>query len=77
MIKKIVITISEDYLDKIKSITESLIKEGLVVTNVYEFGVIIGNAEDINIIKLKNRREIISVTEEKHPSIDPPEEDIQ
>jgi len=75
--KNIVITVSESYLDKLKSIADILRKDGLTITNLYEFGVITGNAEDKIIKKLRDHKEIISVTEEKRAFIAPPNAEIQ
>jgi hypothetical protein len=69
MIKNIVITVSESYLDKLKSIADSLRKDGLTITNLYDFGVITGNAEEKIIKKLRDHKEIISLTEEKQAFI--------
>ena len=75
--KNIVITVAEGYLDKLKSIADILRKDGLTITNLYEFGVITGNAEDKIIKKLRDHKEILSLTEEKQAFIGPPDSDIQ
>ncbi len=76
--KNIVITISEDYIKELGSISDSLRKDGFEITNVYEFGVIIGTVADENIIeKLRKRKEIIALTEEKQANLPPPDSDIQ
>jgi hypothetical protein len=75
--KNIVITVAEGYLDKLKSIADILRKDGLTITNLYEFGVITGNAEDKIIKKLRDHKEILSLTEEKQTFIGPPDTDIQ
>lgn len=77
MLKNIVITISESYLDKLKSIADLLKRDGMTITNLYDFGVITGNAEDKIINKLRDHKEIISLTEEKQAFISPPDAEIQ
>ena len=71
--KNIVITISENYLGNLKSIADLLRKEGLTITNLYDFGVITGCAAEIIIKKLRAHKEIISLTEEKQAFIAPPD----
>ncbi|MDD2512641.1 MAG: hypothetical protein PHS71_05230 [Proteiniphilum sp.] len=75
--RHIVITISEIYLDRLGSVAESLRKEGLIVTHLYEFGVIIGIADDAVIPKIRNRKEIVALNEEKEVNIPPPDADVQ
>ena len=75
--KNIVITVSENYLDKVKSLADLLRKDGLTITNLYEFGVITGNAEDRIIKKLRDHKEIISLTEDKQAFVAPPDAGIQ
>ena len=75
--KNIVITISENYLDNLKSIADLLRQEGLTITNLYDFGVITGCAEEIIIKKLRDHKEVISLTEEKQAFIAPPDSEIQ
>ena len=76
--KNIVITISDNFVNELKSIAQELHKDGLIITNVYEFGVIIGTVDDDKIIeKLRKHKEVISLTEEKQANISPPESEIQ
>ena len=76
--KNIVITISDKYLTELSSISESLRKDGFEISNVYEFGVLIGTVADENILnKLRKRKEIMALTEEKKVNIPPPDADIQ
>lgn len=77
MIKNVVITISESCLDRLKSVADALHQEGLTITNLYEFGVIIGHADDKVINILRKHEEIISLTEQKYISISPPDSEIQ
>lgn len=74
---QIVITISEIYLDRLSSVADNLREEGLIITHLYAFGVIIGKAEEEVIPKLRNHKEILSMTEEKEVNLTPPESDIQ
>jgi hypothetical protein len=77
MTRNIVITVSESYLDKLQHLAEMFSKEGLTITNLYEFGVITGNAEARVIKKLRNHKEIISLTEDRQAFVAPPESNIQ
>lgn len=75
--KHIVITISEFYLDRLSSLAESLREEGLTITQLYEFGVIIGIAEEETIPKIRNHEGVISLTDEKEEKIAPPDSEVQ
>ncbi len=74
---QIVITISEIYLDQLSIVAENLREDGLIITHLYDFGVIIGMAEKEVILKIRNHKEIISMSEEKEVNLTPPESDIQ
>lgn len=75
--RHIIITISEYYLDRLGAVADSLRDEGLIVTQLYEFGVIIGFADEEVIPRIRNRAEIVSLNEEKEATIPPPDADIQ
>lgn len=75
--KKVVITISELYLDRIEWVAESLREEGLTITHLYEFGVIIGYALEENIVQMRHQEGILSLSEEKEPNVPPSDEEIQ
>lgn|GEM_PF-548748 len=75
--KKIVITVSAYYLDRLDVVAENLREEGVTITRLYEFGVIVGYAEEETIDKIRQHDEIVSLTDEKEVGIPPPEEDIQ
>lgn len=75
--RQIVITISAYYLDRLDIVAENLREEGVMITRLYEFGVIIGYAEEETIDKIRRHKEIVSLTDEKEAVIPPPEEDIQ
>ena len=64
-------------MGNLKSIADLLKKEGLTITNLYDFGVITGSAEEIIIKKLRDHKEVISLTEEKQAFIAPPDSEIQ
>ena len=75
--KQIVITVSAYYLDRLDVVAENLREEGVTITRLYEFGVIIGYAEEEIIDKIRHHKEIASLTDEKDVVIPPPEEDVQ
>ena len=75
--KQIIITISAYYLDRLDVVAENLREEGVTITRLYEFGVIIGYAEETTIDKIRHRKEIASLTDEKDVVIPPPEEEVQ
>ncbi|BBD44633.1 hypothetical protein SDC9_158679 [bioreactor metagenome] len=75
--KQIIITISAYYLDRLDVVAENLREEGVTITRLYEFGVIIGYAEEEIIDKIRHHKEIASLTDEKDVVIPPPEEDVQ
>ncbi|MEA4949731.1 MAG: hypothetical protein VB068_08800 [Petrimonas sp.] len=75
--RQIVITISAYYLDRLDIVAENLREEGVMITRLYEFGVIIGYAEEETIDKIRHHKEIVSLTDEKEAIIPPPDEDIQ
>ncbi len=75
--KQIVITVSAFYLDRLDVVAENLREEGVTITRLYEFGVIVGYAEEETINKIRQNEEIVSLTDEKEASIPPPDEDIQ
>lgn len=75
--KRVVITISEYYLDRLSVVAEGLREEGLTITHLYEFGVIIGVAEEETIARIREHEEIVALTEEKQAGIAPPDSEIQ
>lgn len=68
---------SETKLDKLKLLADLLKKDGLNITNLYDFGIITGYAEDIIIEKLRQHKEIVSLTEDNQVNIAPPDSEIQ
>ncbi len=77
MKKNLVITLSDKYIGRIKEIVKMLSNDGLVIANVYEFGVITGTTEEINVEKIKKHKEIEALTEELNISISPPDSELQ
>jgi hypothetical protein len=63
--KNIIISISENNLSDLESIAESMAKDGLVISNTFEFGVICGSADEDTIERLKARKEVESIVEDK------------
>jgi len=75
--KQIVITVSAYYLDRLDVVAKNLREEGVTITRLYEFGVIVGYAEEETIDKIRQHDEIVSLTDEKEVGIPPSDEDIQ
>ncbi|RNC65402.1 hypothetical protein [Proteiniphilum sp. X52] len=75
--RQIIITISEIYLDRLNIVAEQLHREGLLIIKLYEFGVIIGMAEEEVIPKIRDHKEVASLVEEKRVNIPPPDSEIQ
>lgn len=75
--KRVVITISEYYLDRLSIVAEGLQEEGLTITHLYEFGVIIGVAEEEAIPRIRKHKEVAALTEEKQADVPPPDSTIQ
>ncbi|CAG5069389.1 hypothetical protein DYBT9623_02125 [Dyadobacter sp. CECT 9623] len=75
--KSIVITISETYLSNLRTVADELCEEGLTITNLFEFGVITGHADEEILGKLRDHKEVISLTEEKQATIPPPDSPVQ
>lgn len=75
--RQLIITISEIYLDRLSVVAKELHQEGLTITRIYEFGVIIGVAEEEIIPKIRNHKEVASLVEEKKVDLPPPDAEIQ
>ena len=75
--KDIIITIADKYFDKIPEIVEYFKSKGLEVTNVFEFGVVTGRANEETINYLRNLNEVAVLQEDTLASIPPPESEIQ
>lgn len=77
MMRTIIITISEMYLKTLHIVAENLREEGVTIVHVYKFGVIVGIADNSTIDKIRNHKEIESLTDEKKHSIPPPKSPIE
>jgi MoaA/NifB/PqqE/SkfB family radical SAM enzyme len=75
--RQIVITISAYYLDRMDKVADTLREEGVTITRLYEFGVIVWYAEEDTIARIRHQKEIASLRDEKEAEIPPPGEDIQ
>lgn len=75
--RRIIITIYEIYLDRLTIVAEQLHREGLVIVHIYEFGVIIGMAEEEAIPGIRNHKEVASLEEDKQVNIPPPDAEVQ
>lgn len=63
--KKIVITIRDSEIPNIKNLTKLFASAGLIISDVFEFGVIIGSADEYTMKVLKTYKEIEWIDEEK------------
>ena len=77
MKKKVIITISEQYLNGLDSVVAKLKEDGLVVSRLYDYGVIVGEIEENNLDYILVHKEVLSCSEEKKIHITPPDSDIQ
>lgn len=77
MKKHVVITLATSEFGEIDSIVEQLSNEGLHVSRVNSFGVIRGIIDDQYIDHIRQHQDILSIAEEKHYNINPPDFDVQ
>lgn len=75
--QRIVITISEIYLDRLTIVAEMLHKDGLSIIQVYEFGVIVGEVHEEMIPSIRKHKEVVSLIVEKQVGIPPPDSQVQ
>ncbi len=75
--KRIVITVSEYYLHELNVVANELREEGVTITQLHEYGVIVGLAEEETIERIRHHKEVESLTEEKEVKIAPPSAQIQ
>jgi hypothetical protein len=75
--KRIIITVSEYYLHELNVVADELREEGMTITQLYEYGVIVGVAEEDTIERIRHHREVESLTEDKEVKIAPPDAQIQ
>ena len=71
--ENIVITISDTEIPKLGNLVELFANEGMTINYVFEFGVIIGTADQGTIERLKTHKEIESIEVEKLVNLSPPE----
>lgn len=77
MKKNILITFNENYLNEIDNILDYLREEGMIINNVYDFGVVSGILEEDKFEKIRSFKEISLLKEDEKINIPPPDEDIQ
>lgn len=77
MKKNIVITLNDRYLEEIDNTLNYLREEGMIINNVYEFGVVSGILKEENFAKIRALKEVLLLKEEEKINIPPPNEDIQ
>ncbi|WP_294083476.1 hypothetical protein [Proteiniphilum sp. UBA5384] len=75
--RQLIITISEIYLDRLTIVANQLHREGLTIIRIYEFGVIVGTAEEDAIPRIRRHKEVASLVEEKKVDLPPPDSEIQ
>lgn len=75
--KRIVITVSEYYLHQLNVVADELREEGMTITELYEYGVIVGLAAEETIERIRHHKEVAALTEEKEARIAPPDAEIQ
>lgn len=59
--KNIIITLSNEHTKDLESISQSMSKDGLRITRLFEFGVIAGSANEETIEKLKKYKEVYAI----------------
>jgi hypothetical protein len=59
--KNIIITLSNEHTKDLESISQSMSKDGLRITRLFEFGVIAGSANEETIEKLKKYKEVYAM----------------
>ncbi len=75
--KRVVITVSEYYLHQLNVVADELREEGVTITQLHEYGVIVGLAAEETIERIRHHKEVESLTEEKEVSIAPPGAEVQ
>lgn len=74
---KVIVTISDKYVKDIEEIQKCLLVDGLIVHELFDFGIIIGEIEEENLLQVRQKKEILSVIEDVQYKINPPESEIQ
>ena len=75
--KRIIITVSEYYLQQLNVVADELREEGVTITQLHEYGVIVGLAAEETIERIRRHKEVAALTEEKEVRIAPPEAQVQ
>lgn len=75
--KRIIITVSEYYLHELNVVADELREEGVTITQLHEYGVIVGLAAEETIERIRHHKEVAALTEEKEVKIAPPDAQIQ
>ncbi len=73
----LIITLNEDSLSNLNSVVERLKQQGVAVSDVTTYGVIMGKGDSSLISKLSKDKEIESVIEDYYTQLPPPESGIQ
>ncbi|PWV47020.1 hypothetical protein [Chitinophaga sp. S165] len=73
----LIITLNEDSLGNLNSVVERLKNQGVAVSDVTTYGVIMGKGDSSLINKLSKDKEIESVIEDYYTQLPPPESEIQ
>ena len=64
--RSVVVTVHDDFVRDLDSIAELMSQDGLGITNLYhELGVIVGTADEETIGKIRSRKQVESVSDEK------------
>jgi hypothetical protein len=77
MKKKVIITISEQYLNGLDDLVGKLKEEGLLVIRLYDYGVIVGEIEENKLDYILVHKEVLSCSEDKKIKTPPPDSNIQ
>lgn len=77
MIKHVIITLHEEYIESLPEIITDLHNMGMVVSREYDSGIVIGSVEEEKIENIRGLHVVQSVSEEKTIQISPPDAEIQ
>jgi len=77
MMVDLIITLHKDDVKDMASLLERFKQEGLSISNVTDYGVIMGRGDKSIIEKLSQQKEVESVMEDYYTQLPPPEADIQ
>lgn len=75
--KNIIITLHENNLDRLEEMASIFRKDGLMVENVFPFGVITGKASEQLLGKLKRYSEVASISFDESVQLPPRDSEIQ